>query len=225
MTTLVMLAIVLFGAVAYRALPVSELPNVDFPTIEISARLPGASPETMASAVATPIQNQLSQIAGIKAMTSVNSLGNSRISVEFNLDRNIDAAALDVQTALSVAQRSLPEEMTEAPTFRKRNPADFAIYYMRLSSASLPITTLNDYAETVLQQKMSTIDGVAQIQFWGAQKYAVRVQIDPRKLVTKNVGMRDVERAIRAANTNQPTGSLSGPNKEITIKTTIKNGF
>ena len=220
MTTLVMAAIILFGAVAYRLLPVSELPNVDFPTIEISARLSGASPETMASAVATPIQNQLSQIAGIKTMTSVNSLGNTRVSVEFNLDRNIDAAALDVQTALSVAQRNLPDEMTEAPTFRKRNPADFAIYYMRLSSASLPITTLNDYAETVLQQKMSTIDGVAQIQFWGAQKYAVRVQIDPRRLVTKNVGIRDVERAIRAANTNQPTGSLSGPDKEITIKTT-----
>lgn len=219
MTTLVMAAIVIFGAVAYRSLPVSELPNVDFPTIEITARLPGASPETMASAVATPIQNQLSQVAGIKAMTSVSSLGSTRISVEFNLDRNIDAAALDVQTALSVAQRSLPSEMTEAPTFRKRNPADFAIYYMRLSSATLPISTLNDYAETVLQQKMSTIDGVGQIQFWGAQKYAVRVQIDPGKLVTKNVGFGDIERAIREANSNQPTGSISGPNKEITIRT------
>ncbi|MCB1510079.1 MAG: efflux RND transporter permease subunit [Hyphomicrobiaceae bacterium] len=219
MTTLVMAAIVIFGAVAYRSLPVSELPNVDFPTIEITARLPGASPETMASAVATPIQNQLSQVAGIKAMTSVSSLGSTRISVEFNLDRNIDAAALDVQTALSVAQRSLPSEMTEAPTFRKRNPADFAIYYMRVSSATLPISTLNDYAETVLQQKMSTIDGVAQIQFWGAQKYAVRVQIDPGKLVTKNVGFGDIERAIKEANSNQPTGSISGPNKEITIRT------
>jgi hydrophobic/amphiphilic exporter-1 (mainly G- bacteria), HAE1 family len=219
MTTLIMVAIVLFGLLAYRSLPVSELPTVDFPTIEISARLPGANPETMASAIATPIENQLSQIAGIKAMTSVSTLGSTRITLEFNLDRNIDAAALDVQTALSVAQRSLPAEMLDAPTFRKRNPADFAIYYLRLSSASLPIATLNDYAETVLQQRMSTIDGVAQIQFWGQQKYAVRVQIDPDRLVTKNISLDDVERAIKAGNTNQPTGSLSGPDKEISIKT------
>lgn len=222
MTTLIMAAIVIFGAIAYHSLPVAELPNVDFPTIEISASLSGASPETMASAVATPIENQLSQIAGIKTMTSVSALGSTKITLEFNLDRNIDAAALDVQTALSVAQRSLPDEMTDAPTFRKRNPADFAIYYMRLSSATLPIATLNDYAETVLQQRMSTVDGVAQIQFWGAQKYAVRIQVDPAKLVTKGVGLEDVERAVRAANSNQPTGSLSGPDKEISIKTSAK---
>jgi hydrophobic/amphiphilic exporter-1 (mainly G- bacteria), HAE1 family len=219
MTTLVMIGIVLFGIIAYRSLPVSELPNVDFPTIEISAKLPGANPETMAAAVATPIENQLSQIAGVKAMTSESTQGSTRITLEFNLDRNIDAAALDVQTALSVAQRSLPDEMLDAPSFRKRNPADFAIYYMRLSSASLPISTLNDYAETVLQQRMSTIDGVAQIQFWGQQKYAVRVQIDPDRLVTKNISLDDVERAIKAGNTNLPTGSLSGPDKEVTIKT------
>ena len=219
MTTLVMAAILLFGMIAYRALPVSELPTVDFPTIEISARLPGANPETMAAAVATPIENELSQIGGIKSMTSVSTLGTSRITLEFNLERNIDSAALDVQTALSAAQRRLPEDMLDAPTFRKRNPADFAIYYMRLSSASLPISTLNDYAETVLQQRMSTIDGVAQIQFWGQQKYAVRVQIDPEKLVMKNISLDDVERAVKAGNTNLPTGSLSGPDKEVSIKT------
>jgi HAE1 family hydrophobic/amphiphilic exporter-1 len=215
-----MAAIVLFGAIAYRALPVSELPSVDFPTIEITANLPGANPETMASAVATPIENQLSRIAGIKAMTSVSSTGSSKITIEFELDRNIDAAALDVQTAISSAQRSLPAEMLDAPTFRKVNPADFAIYYLRLSSATLPIATLSDYAETVLQQRVSTLRGVAQVQFWGQQKYAVRVQIDPRKLVTKNVSFEDIDRAIKGGNSNLPTGSLSGPDKEMPIKTT-----
>ncbi len=224
MTTLMMAAILIFGLIAYRSLPVAELPNVDFPTIEISAHLAGANPETMASAVATPIENQLSQVAGIKAMTSVSTQGSTRITLEFNLDRNIDAAALDVQTMLSAVQRKLPDEMTEAPSFRKRNPADFAIYYMRLSSASLPISTLNDYAETVLQQRMSAIDGVAQIQFWGQQKFAVRVQIDPDRLVTKNISLDDVERAVQASNTNLPTGSLSGPDKEISIRTSGKIG-
>jgi len=220
MTTLVMAAIVLFGFVAYRSLPVAELPSVDFPTIEISATLAGANPETMASAVATPIENQLSRISGIKAMTSVSSTGTTRITVEFDLDRNIDAAALDVQTAISAAQRSLPPEMTDAPSFRKINPADFAIYYVRLSSATLPMSTLSDYAETVLQQQVSTVSGVAQVQFWGQQKYAVRVRIDPRRLVTRNVGFDDIENAIKGGNTNLPTGSLSGPSKEMTIKTT-----
>ncbi len=220
MTTLVMAAIMLFGMIAYRLLPVAELPSVDFPTIEISASLPGANPETMASAVATPIENQLSRIAGIKAMSSVSSTGSTRVVVEFDLDRNIDAAALDVQTALSAAQRSLPPEMTEAPSFRKINPADFAIYYVQLSSATLPVATLSDYAETVLQQQVSTIKGVAQVQFWGQQKYAVRIQIDPRLLVTKNVSFEDVERAVRAGNSNLPTGSFSGPDKQVNIKTT-----
>jgi HAE1 family hydrophobic/amphiphilic exporter-1 len=219
MTTLVMSAIVLFGVMGYRALPVAELPSVDFPTIEVSARLPGANPETMASAVATPLENQFSRIAGIKAMTSVSSQGATRISLEFELDRNIDAAALDVQTAISAAQRTLPTDMPEAPSLRKLNPADFAIYYMRLSSATLPISTLSDYAETVLQQRVSTISGVAQVLFWGQQRYAVRVQIDPSKLVTRNISLEDVEKAIKAGNTNLPTGSLSGPHKETAIKT------
>lgn len=224
MTSLVMAAILIFGLIAYRSLPVAELPNVDFPTIEITAKLSGADPETMAATIATPIENQLSQVSGIKAMTSVSTQGSTRITLEFNLDRNIDGAALDVQTALSVAQRNLPDEMIDAPSFRKINPADFAIYYLRLSSASLPISTLNDYAETVLQQRMSTVNGVAQIQFWGQQKYAVRVQIDPARLVTRNISLDDVERAIKANNTNLPTGSLSGPDKEISIKTSGKLG-
>ncbi|MFV0294813.1 MAG: efflux RND transporter permease subunit [Hyphomicrobiaceae bacterium] len=219
MTTLVMAAIVLFGIIAYRSLPVSELPAVDFPTIQVSASLPGANPETMASAVATPIENQLSRIAGIKSMTSVSSTGATRITVEFELGRNIDAAALDVQTALSAAQRSLPPEMTDAPSFRKYNPTDFAIYYLRLSSSTLPISTLSDYAETVIQQRVSTLDGVAQVQFWGEQRYAVRVQIDPRKLITKGISFEDIDRAIKGGNTNLPTGSFSGPDKDISIKT------
>jgi HAE1 family hydrophobic/amphiphilic exporter-1 len=220
MTTLVMAAIVLFGLIGYRLLPVAELPSVDFPTIEITANLPGANPETMAAAVATPIEKELSKIAGIKAMTSVSSTGSSRITVEFDLDRSIDAAALDVQTAISATMRVLPPEMLEAPSFRKVNPADFPVYYLRLTSATLPVSTLNDYAETVLQQQVSTISGVAQVQFWGQQRYAVRVQIDPRKLVTKNVGFEDIEKAIKGGNTNLPTGSLNGPSKEVTIKTT-----
>ncbi|MGD9806392.1 MAG: efflux RND transporter permease subunit [Hyphomicrobiaceae bacterium] len=220
MTTLIMAAIVLFGFVAYRSLPVAELPSVDFPTIEISATLAGANPETMASAVATPIENQLSRVSGIKAMTSISSTGSTRITVEFDLDRSIDAAALDVQAAISAAQRSLPPEMLDAPSFRKINPADFAIYYVRLSSATLPMSTLSDYAETVLQQQISAVSGVAQVQFWGQQKYAVRVRIDPRRLVTRNVGFDDIERAIKGGNTNLPTGSLSGPSKELSIKTT-----
>ncbi|MEZ5853372.1 MAG: efflux RND transporter permease subunit [Hyphomicrobiaceae bacterium] len=201
MTTLVMAAIVLFGFIAYHSLPVSSCPLLISPPIEISASLPGANPETMASAVATPIENQLSRVAGIKAMTSVSSTGSSKITVEFELDRNIDAAALDVQTAISAAQRSLPAEMTDTPSFRKVNPTtDFAIYYMRLSSATLPIATLSNYAETVLQQRVSTLRGVAQVQFWGQQRYAVRIQIDPRKLVTKNVSFDDLDRAIKGGN-------------------------
>jgi HAE1 family hydrophobic/amphiphilic exporter-1 len=219
MTTLVMSAILIFGFVGYSKLPVAELPSVDFPTIEVTATLPGANPETMASAVATPLENQFSRIAGIKAMTSVSSQGSTRISLEFDLDRDIDSAALDVQSAISTAQRRLPIDMPEAPSFRKINPADFAIYYMRLSSATLPISTLSDYAETVLQQRVSTITGVAQVLFWGQQKYAVRVQIDPGKLVTRNISMEDVEKAVKAGNTNLPTGSLSGPHKETSIKT------
>ena len=220
MTTLVMLAIVTFGAFAYRFLPVAELPSVDFPTIEVSARMPGASPETMASSIATPLENQFSQISGVKKMTSLSSLGNTSVTLEFDLNRNIDGAALDVQTAISAVQRSLPTDMTEPPSLRKRNPADFPIYFMRISSATLPVSTVSDYAETVLQQRISTINGVAQIQFWGQQRYAVRVQVDPGRLVTRNISLDEVERAIRSGNSNLPTGSLSGPSKETSIKTT-----
>lgn len=220
MTTLVMSAIVLFGVIAYRSLPIAELPNVDFPTIEVSASLPGAGPETMAASVATLLENQFSQVAGIKKMTSISSLGSTNITIEFELDRNIDAAALDIQTAISAAQRQLPDDMPDAPSLRKRNPANFAIYYVRLSSPSLPVSTINDYAETVLQQQISTIDGVAQVQFWGRQRYAVRIQVDPGKMVTRNLSLQQVERAVQAGNTYLPTGVITGASQEAAIKTT-----
>ncbi|MCP5373468.1 MAG: efflux RND transporter permease subunit [Hyphomicrobiales bacterium] len=220
MTTLVMTALVLFGIIAYRALPIAELPNVDFPVIEVSASLPGASPETMAASVATPLENQFAQVAGIRKMTSVSSLGSTSVTLEFELDRDIDAAALDIQTAISAAQRALPDDMPETPSLRKRNPANFAIYYLRLSSPSLPVATLNDYAETVLQQQVSTIDGVAQVQFWGRQRYAVRIQVDPGALVTRNLSLPQVEQAVQAGNTNLPTGTIAGASQEASIKTT-----
>ena len=220
MTTLVMAAIILFGIIAYRALPVAELPNVDFPIIEVSASLPGASPETMAASVATPLENQFAQVAGIRKMTSVSTQGATSITVEFDLNRDIDAAALDIQTAISAAQRSLPDDMTETPRLRKRNPANFAIFYVRLSSSSLPVSVIDDYAETVLQQQVSTIDGVAQVQFWGAQKYAVRIQVDPGAMVTRDLSINQIEAAVKAGNTNLPTGTISGAHQEASIKTT-----
>ncbi len=220
MTTLVMVAIILFGFISYPSLPIAELPNVDFPVVEVSANLPGAGPETMSSSVATPLENQFSQVAGIRKMTSVSSQGSTRITLEFELERNIDAAALDIQTAVSAAQRALPDDMPDAPSIRKRNPANFAIFYLRLSSPSLPVSTLNDYAETVLQQQVSTIDGVAQVQFWGRQRYAVRIQVDPGALVTRNLSLDQVERAVQSGNSNMPTGTIVGDSQEASIKTT-----
>ena len=220
MTTLVMAAIVFFGVFTHGFLPIAELPNVDFPTIEVRGSLPGASPETIAASVATPLENQFSQIPGIRKMTSVSSLGSTGITLEFELDRNIDAAALDVQTAISAGLRSLPDEMPDAPSLRKRNPANFAIFYLRLSSTSLPVSTINNYAETVLQQEVSTIDGVAQVQFWGRQRYAVRIQVNPGALAMRNLSLLEVERAVKAGNSNLPTGTISGASQESSIKTT-----
>ncbi len=220
MTTLVMLAMVLFGIVAYRALPVSELPNVDYPTIEVTANLAGASAETMAAAVATTLENQFSRIAGVRNMTSISASGSSRITLEFELGRDIDAAALDVQSAISSALRSLPDDMTDPPSFRKINPADFAIFYIGLNSDTLPVSTVNEFGETMLAQRLSMISGVAQISIWGQQKYAVRIQVDPDELATRGIAIGDIENAVRGGNTNQPTGSLNGPDRAIAIETT-----
>ena len=222
MTTLVMLGLVLFGLVSYKSLPVSELPNVDYPTIRVTASLSGASAETMASSVATTLENQFSSIAGVLAMTSESAEGTTRITLEFELGRDIDAAALDVQSAISTAMRRLPDDMTEPPSFRKINPADFAIFYIGMSSDTLTVSTVNEFAETMLAQRLSMIDGVAQIQVWGQQKYAVRIQVDPDALATRNIAIAEVEKAIRGGNSNQPTGSLNGPDRVISLKTTGK---
>ncbi|MFZ5561763.1 MAG: efflux RND transporter permease subunit [Pseudomonadota bacterium] len=219
MTTLLMAAFIVFGLAAYRLLPVSELPNVDFPTISVSASLPGASPETMAAAVATPLEGQFATIAGIDSMSSVSSQGSTRITLQFNLDRDIDAAAQDVQAALSAASRRLPPGMPSPPSLRKVNPADSPVFYISMYSETLPITTVNEYAETQLAQRISTLPGVAQVNVFGSQKAAVRIQADPGKLAARNMGIDELQRAISAANVNQPVGSFEGAEQTVAIKT------
>src|SRR5690242_10703022 len=219
-TSLLMGAIALFGAVAYRGLPVSDLPNVDFPTLLVTASLPGASPETMASAVATPLENQFSMIAGLNSMTSANSLGATQITLEFDLSRNLDGAAVDVQAAITQAARLLPAGMPTPPTFTKVNPADQPILYLAMTSATVPLWTLDEYAETRVAQRISMVSGVAQVQVLGAQKYAVHAQMDPHKLASRQVGINEVETALRNWNVNVPAGTLIGPHKSYTLQAT-----
>src|ERR1700686_2472423 len=192
-TSLLMAAIALFGGVAYRQLAVSDLPNVDFPTLEVTASLPGASPETMAAAVATPLENQFSTIAGLIAMTSVNSLGSTQITLEFDLNRSLDGAAVDTQGAITQASKLLPQGMPTPPTFTKVNPADQPILYLALTSKMLPLWTLDEYAETRIAQRISMVSGVAQVQVLGAQKYAVHAQLDPHLLASRQIGINEVE--------------------------------
>ncbi len=220
MTVLVMIGILIFGLAAYRQLPVSTLPNVDFPTIQVTADLPGASPETMASAVATPLEKEFSTIAGIDEMTSVSGQGVTRITITFSLDRDIDAAAQDVQSAIASAVRRLPSTMPAPPTARKSNPGDSPIYYLALTSETLPLSTVNEYAETYLAQRISTINGVAQVNVFGQQKYAVRVQLDPNALAARGVGINEVEQAVANANVNIPTGSLYGKERTFAVQST-----
>jgi HAE1 family hydrophobic/amphiphilic exporter-1 len=220
MTVLVMIGILIFGLAAYRKLPVSTLPNVDFPTIQVTADLPGASPETMASSVATPLEKEFSTIAGIDEMTSVSGQGVTRITIQFSLDRDIDAAAQDVQSAIASAVRRLPATMPSPPTARKSNPGDSPIYYLALTSDTLPLSTVNEYAETYLAQRISTIDGVAQVNVFGQQKYAVRVQLDPNALAARSVGINEVEQAVANANVNIPTGSLYGKERVFAVQST-----
>jgi hydrophobic/amphiphilic exporter-1 (mainly G- bacteria), HAE1 family len=219
-TTLVMMGILIFGIMSYRLLPVSELPNVDFPTIQVIANLPGSSPETMASSVATPLEREFSTIAGLDSMTSTSALGITRITLQFSLERNIDAAAQDVQTAISKAQRLLPQDMPTPPYFRKVNPADQPILYLGLSSTILPLSTVHEYADTLMAQRISMISGVAQVQIYGAQKYAVRVQVNPDALSSAGIGIDEVEKAIAEDNVNLPTGTLYGRHQAITIQAT-----
>ena len=218
MTSLIMIAIFIFGVVSYRRLPVNDLPNVDFPTIQVNANLPGANPDTMASAVATPLENQLSTIAGVDSMTSTNGVGSTRITLQFNLDRDIDAAAQDVQAAISLAIRFLPKNMPTPPSFRKVNPADQPVLYLALSSPTQPLSAVDEYAQTLIARRISTISGVAQVNVFGSQKYAVRAQLDPKALASRQIGIDEVATAIDEANVNLPTGTLDGTKQAFTIE-------
>jgi len=218
MTTLLSLAIIIFGLAAYRGLPVSDLPNVDFPTIVVSASLPGANPDTMASSVATPLEREFSTIAGLDQMTSTNTQGITTVTLQFDLRRNIDAAAQDVQSKIAAAQSQLPQGMPSPPSYEKVNPADTAIMYLGLSSATLPLSQVDEYAETYLGERISMISGVAQVEVYGAQKYAVRVQVDPQALASRGIGINEVADAIANANVNLPTGTLYGANQAFTVQ-------
>jgi hydrophobic/amphiphilic exporter-1 (mainly G- bacteria), HAE1 family len=217
MTTLVMAGILLFGVVAYRQLPVSDLPPVDYPTISVSANLSGASPETMASSVATPLEKAFSTIPGIDEMTSTSTQGSTSITLQFALSRNIDAAAQDVQAAISQAQRTLPQDMLP-PSFRKVDPSSSPILYYALRTTTLPLPQLNEYAETDLAQRLSTVEGVAQVQVYGSQKYAVRIQLDPQQLAARNIGIDEVATAVQNGNVNLPTGILWGTDKAYSVE-------
>ena len=222
MTTLVMIGILAFGLLAFEKLPVNDLPNVDFPTISVTAGMPGASPETMAASVATPLEKQFSTIAGIDSMSSTSALGSTNITIQFSLDRDIDGASLDVQSAISSAQRYLPDDMPSPPYFRKVNPADFPVLILQLSSPTLPISTVDEYAQTALGQRIGMVDGVAQVRVFGSQKYAVRVQVDPLKLSSRGISLDEVRNAINAGNSNLPAGVLQGTDQNFTVQTSGK---
>ncbi|RJQ49654.1 MAG: efflux RND transporter permease subunit [Nitrospiraceae bacterium] len=218
MTSLVMIAVMIFGVFAYRALPVNDLPNIDFPTIQVTANLPGASPETMASAVATPLERQFSTIAGVDSMTSTNGQGISIITLQFSLERDIDAAAQDVQAAISKAARQLPQDMPNPPSYQKVNPADSPVLYLALSSPTLPLSQVTEYADTVISPRISMIKGVAQVLIYGPQKYAVRVQLDPGVLANRKIGIDEIAVALARWNVNLPAGGLQGDRQAFTIQ-------
>jgi len=220
MTTLVMAAILIFGIIAYRSLAVSDLPTIDYPTIDVSASLPGANPDTMAAAVATPLEKQFSTIAGIDSMTSTSRLGSTDITLQFDLSRNIDAAAQDVEAAISRTQGQLPPNMPTPPSFEKENPADQAVLYLALSSATLAPQVVDQYAETILAQRISMVNGVAQVNVFGSQKYAVRIQLDPQAMAARQIGIDEVTTAVQNANVNLPTGTLYGSHKAYTVQAT-----
>jgi hydrophobe/amphiphile efflux-1 (HAE1) family protein len=219
MTTLVMAALVIFGAYGYSSLPVSDLPNVDFPTISVSASLPGADPDTMASSVASPLENQFSTINGIDQMTSSSTQGSTSIQLQFALDRNLDGAALDVQSAISAATRNLPKALPQPPTFRKVNPADLPILFLAMRSKTLKPSEVDEYAETLLARQISTIEGVAQVSVFGSAKYAVRIQADPSALATRQIGIDKLVNAVSQANVNLATGALNGATQSTVIHT------
>lgn len=218
MTTILMSALLIFGLVSYAKLPVAELPNVDFPTISVSASLPGADPETMASTVATPLERQFSSIAGITSMSSTSNTGSTRITLQFDLSRNIDAAAQDVQTAISQSIRRLPDTMTSPPSLRKVNPADASIIYLALTSGHLPVTAMDEYAETRVAEQISMVPGVAEVNVFGSRKYAVRIYLNPQALAARDLSLQQVATAIKNGNTNLPSGTLYGENRSYVVK-------
>jgi len=217
-TTLIMLAIVIFGGMSYRLLPVSDLPNVDFPTIQVSAGLPGASPETMASAVALPLEKQFATIAGVSSISSTSAQGSSSITLQFDLNRDIDAAAQDVQSMIAKAGRQLPPQMPAPPSYQKVNPADQPVIFLVLRSSAFPLSTLDEYAETTIAQRISMVSGVAQVGVYGAQKYAVRIDVDPRELAARAIGLNEVAQAVSSANANVPAGTLYGAERTFVVQ-------
>jgi len=222
MTTLVMSAILIFGVMAYNRLPVSDLPNVDFPTIEVRVSLPGASPDTMAAAVANPLEKQFSTIAGLDSMTSINTVGSTRVTLQFNLNRNIDAAALDVQSAMTTAAKDLPDDLPSPPSFRKVNPADSPILYLAISSDVMRLSDVDEYAENMMAQRISMTPGVAQVSVYGSKKYAVRIQLDPEAMAAKGIGVDEAAEAVKRGNVNLPVGTVSGPAREYTVRSSGK---
>jgi len=217
-TSLLMAAIALFGVVAYRALPVSDLPTVDFPTIQVQAGLPGGDPGSMAASVASPLERQFTTIAGVDSMISQSSMGNTQVTLQFDLGRPIDSAAVDVQTAISEAMPLLPAGMPNPPTFRKQNPADQDILQLALVSKTVPLSVLDEYAETFIAPRISMVNGVSQVEVWGQSKYAVRVQVDPDKLRAQEIGINEVDQALQNWNVSLPTGQLFGPTQTFNIK-------
>lgn len=220
MTALVMIAIILFGIAGYRNLPVSDLPNIDFPTLQVSATLPGANPDTMAASVATPLERQFATVPGIDTMTSVSTIGSTSITIQFALERDIDAAAQDIQNAIAAAARKLPPGMPAPPLVQKVNPSDQPILILTASSETMPLSTLNRYMETTIAQRISMLSGVAQVNVFGAQKWAVHVQLDPNLLASRKIGIDEVEQALSKHNVNKPTGALWGASQMFTVKAT-----
>src|SRR5438094_990288 len=218
MTTVVMLGILIFSIIGYRLLPVSDLPNVDFPTILVSASLPGATPDTMASAVAMPLEKQFSTIAGVDSMTSSSSQGSTQITLQFNLSRSLDAAAQDVQSMIAKAARDLPQNMPSPPSYQKVNPADSPILYLSLNSPPLRLSAVDEYAETLMAQRVSMVSGVAQVSVFGAQKYAVHIKLNPRALAAGQLALVRLERQFRRGTEILLTGTCYGHNKQFTVQ-------
>src|SRR5689334_1590802 len=218
-TTLLVTTILIFGIMGYRLLPVSDLPTIDYPTIQVMAGLPGASPDTMAASVATPLEKQFSTIAGVTSISSSNGLGNTNITLQFDLSRDIDSAAQDVQSMIARAQRQLPPGMPSPPSYQKVNPADQPILFLTLSSSTMPLSQVDQYAESVIAQRLSMVSGVAGVNVFGAQKFSVRIDIDPTQLAARQIGIDQVAQAIANANVNRPTGTLYGPQRNFVVQT------